>query len=113
MIQGDNVELILPFAVGFDATTIQSIDIKAINDKKIVVQSWAKTNCAIELVEQESGDYYVCKFYMSKTNTAAETAIGKLFLQGQITVPNTDFPDGVQVHSFETECIENLKKKYV
>ena len=112
MIQGDNLEFILPFKIGFDATTIETIDIKAINDKKNIVQSWVKADCRIELIEQESGNYYVVKFYLSKEKTVLETAIGKVFLQGQFSVLNTDYPDGVQVHSFETDCIDNLKKKY-
>lgn len=112
MIQGDNTELILPFAVGFNATTIQSIDIKAVNDKKIVVQSWVKTDCTIEEITDSVGTHYVCKFYLSKTNTITNNAVGKLFLQGQITVPNTDYTDQVQVFSFETPCFSELKKKY-
>ena len=117
MIQGDNAEIFLPFPSDFDTSTIQAIDIACINDKKVVVQRWTKVDCRFEertLNDQNNVEITtVCAiFTLSIDSTKAENVLGKLFLQVQITVPNSDYSDGIQVFSFKFSELTELTKKY-
>lgn len=117
MIQGDNTEIFLPFSNDFNTSTIQTIDIACVNDKKVVVQRWAKTDCKFEertFNDQNNAEITaICAiFTLSIDKTKLENSIGKLFLQVQITVPNSDFADGVQVFSFKFSELTELTKKY-